>query len=213
MTDSGVIINPLEIEARSFEIIDGEAGKHGYDALQWPVVRRIIHTTADFDFARTTVFSPEAVEAGIAALRRGEGILCDTNMVAAGVNKARLSTFGSDLRCHVADPEVAEMARAGGITRSIVATRKGINEGCGIFLIGNAPTALFELLRQVREGRANPSLVVGVPVGFVGAEESKETLLETELPYITCRGRKGGSAIAAAILNALMILAQGEGLK
>ena len=207
MTDSGVIINPLEIEARSFEIIDGEVGTHGYDALQWPVVRRIIHTTADFDFARATVFSREAVEAGIAALRRGETILCDTNMVAAGVNKSRLRTFGSDLSCHVADPDVAEAARAKGITRSIVATRKGIAEGCGIFLIGNAPTALFELLRQVREGRTKPSLVVGVPVGFVGAEESKEALLETELPYITCRGRKGGSAIAAAILNALMILA------
>ena len=208
MNKGSVIINPLEIEARSFEIIDGEVGAHGYDALQWPVVRRVIHTTADFDFARTTVFSSEAVEAGIAALRRGEGILCDTNMVAAGVNKSRLRSFGGALHCHVADPDVAEAARAGGITRSIIATRKGIQEGCGIFLIGNAPTALFELLRQVREGRANPSLVVGVPVGFVGAEESKEALLEMGLPYIACRGRKGGSAIAAAILNALMILAE-----
>lgn len=207
MTNGGVIINPLEIEARSFEIIDGEVGAHGYDARQWPVVRRVIHTTADFDFARATIFSSGAVEAGIAALRRGEAILCDTNMVAAGVNKGRLQAFGGDLCCHVADPEVAEAARAEGITRSIVATRKGIGEGCGIFLIGNAPTALFELLRHVREGRANPSLVVGVPVGFVGAEESKEALLETGLSFITCRGRKGGSAIAAAILNALMILA------
>jgi precorrin-8X/cobalt-precorrin-8 methylmutase len=128
-------------------------------------------------------------------------------MVAAGVNKARLRSFGGDIRCFVADPEVAEVARAEGITRSIVAMRKGVEEGCGIFLIGNAPTALFELLGQVRQGRSNPSLVIGVPVGFVGAEESKEALLETKLPYIACRGRKGGSAIAAAILNALMILA------
>jgi len=207
MTHGGVIIDPLEIEARSFEIIDGEVGAHGYDALQWPVVRRIIHTTADFDFARATVFSPGAVEAGIAALRRKEKVLCDTNMVASGVNKSRLKTFGGDLHCYVADPEVAEAARAEGITRSIVAMRRGIAEGCRIFLIGNAPTALFELLRQICEGGANPSLIVGVPVGFVGAEESKEALLESEIPYITCRGRKGGSAIAATILNALMILA------
>lgn len=208
MTDGGVIINPLEIEARSFEIIDSEVGTHGYDARQWPVVRRIIHTTADFDFARTTVFSLGAVESGIAALRRGEMILCDTNMVVAGINKGRLQSFGSDLRCYVADSEVAATARVEGITRSIVAMRRGIDEGCGIFLIGNAPTALFELLRQVLEGRAKPSLIVGVPVGFVGAEESKEALLETDLPYISCRGRKGGSAIAAAILNALMILSE-----
>jgi precorrin-8X/cobalt-precorrin-8 methylmutase len=208
MTEAGVILNPLEIEARSFGIIDREVGPHGYDALQWPVVRRVIHTTADFDFARATCFSPGAVEAGIAALKRGVAILCDTNMVAAGVNKARLRAFGCDLRCHVADAGVAEAARAAGITRSILATRKGIEEGCGIFLVGNAPTALFELLSQVRQGRVNPSLVVGVPVGFVGAQESKEALLETDLPYIVCRGRKGGSAIAAAILNALMILAK-----
>lgn len=208
MSDAGVILNPSEIEARSFEIIDHEVGPHGYDALQWPVVRRVIHTTADFDFVRSTLFSAGAAEAGIAALKRGEAILCDTNMVAAGVNKSRLRTFGCDLRCHVADADVAGKARAEGITRSIVATRKGIEEGCGVYLIGNAPTALFELLRQVREGRVSPSLVVGVPVGFVGAEESKEALLETDLPYIVCRGRKGGSAIAAAVLNALMILAE-----
>jgi len=207
MSASAVILDPLEIERRSFEIIDAEVGPHAYDASQWPVVRRIIHTTADFDFAGTTCFAPGAVAAAVAALRSGAPVLCDTNMVMAGVNKPRLAAFGSALHCHVADAEVATKASAAGVTRSIMATRKGVADGCRIFLIGNAPTALFELLDLVRTGQAAPALVVGVPVGFVGAEESKEALLASGLPYITCRGRKGGSAIAAAILNALMILA------
>ena len=208
MNGSAVILDPLEIERRSFEIIDAEVGSHPYDKRQWPVVRRIIHTTADFDFASNTVFAPGAVEAGIAALRGGAKILCDTNMVRAGVNKARLAAFGCEIHCHVADAEVAARAKAAGVTRSILATRKGAAEGCRIFLIGNAPTALFELLELARAGQCDPALVVGVPVGFVGAEESKEALLASGLPFITCRGRKGGSAIAAAILNALMILAE-----
>jgi precorrin-8X/cobalt-precorrin-8 methylmutase len=207
VTVGGIVLDPLEIERRSFAIIDGEVGAHRYDDRQWPVVRRIIHTTADFDFATTTCFSPGAVEAGLAALRRGEKVLCDTNMVRAGVNRARLSGFASDIVCHVADPEIARQAREQGVTRSLLAMRQGVADGCGIFLVGNAPTALFELLGLVRAGKARPSLVVGVPVGFVGAAESKEALQATELPFITCRGRKGGSAIAAAILNALMLLA------
>ncbi len=207
MTGSAVILDPLEIERRSFEIIDAEVGPHDYDASQWPVVRRIIHTTADFEFAGSTCFAPGAVAAGIAALRSGAPVLSDTNMVKAGVNKARLAAFGSVIHCHVADAEVAAQARSAGVTRSIIATRKGVAEGCRIFLIGNAPTALFELLNLVRSGQLEPALIVGVPVGFVGAVESKEALLASGLPFITCRGRKGGSAIAAAILNALMILA------
>jgi precorrin-8X/cobalt-precorrin-8 methylmutase len=204
------ILDPQRIETESFRIIDAEVGPHPYDDRQWPIVRRIIHATADFDFATTTCFSPGAVTAGIAALRRGEKVLCDTNMVRAGVSKSRLAAFGSDLLCHVADAEVARQARAHGVTRSLVAMRRGVLEGCGIFLIGNAPTALFELLALARAGAARPALVVGVPVGFVGAAESKEALLASGLPFITCRGRKGGSAIAATILNALMILAEAE---
>jgi precorrin-8X/cobalt-precorrin-8 methylmutase len=203
-----VIIEPAQIEAESFRIIDAEAGAHGFDASQWPVVRRIIHTTGDFDFARTTHFSTGAVAGGIAALRRGEGIYCDTGMVRAGVSKPRLATFGCDLRAHVADPDVAVEAVAQGTTRSVLALRKGAAAGCGIYLIGNAPTALFELLRLVEAGTLRPSLVVGVPVGFVGAVEAKEALFASALPYIVCRGRKGGSAIAAAVLNALMLLAE-----
>ncbi len=210
MTQPVVILNPSEIEGRSFEIIDAEVGDHAFDSLEWPVVRRVIHTTADFEFARTTSFAPGVIPQALAALRGGAKILCDTNMVLAGVNKARLAALNGSIRCHVADPQVAASARAQGITRSILATRKGAEEGCGIFLIGNAPTALFELLDLAEQGLVRPSLVVGVPVGFVGAEESKEALLATGLPFIACRGRKGGSAIAAAILNALMILAEEE---
>jgi precorrin-8X/cobalt-precorrin-8 methylmutase len=210
MTPADIVLDPLEIERRSFAIIDKEVGVHPFDLRQWPIVRRIIHTTADFDFAASTCFSPGAVAEGIAALRRGEKVLCDTNMVRAGVNKSRLAGFGSEIVCHVADAEVAREARASGVTRSLVAMRRGVAEGCGIFLVGNAPTALFELLALARAGVARPSLVVGVPVGFVGAAESKEALVCSGVPFITCRGRKGGSAIAAAVLNALMILAGEE---
>lgn len=210
MTDAGIVLDPLEIERRSFAIIDAEVGAHVHSQQQWPIVRRIIHTTADFDFAGATCFSAGAVEAGIAALRRGEKVLCDTNMVRAGINKTRLAAFGCELVCHVAAPEVAREARAAGVTRSLLAMRRGVAEGCSIFLIGNAPTALFELLALARAGLAAPALVVGVPVGFVGAEESKEALRASGLTFITCRGRKGGSAIAAAVLNALMILAEEE---
>ena len=166
MTRVEPILDPGAIETASFAIIDREVGPHGFDARQWPVVRRIIHTTADFEFAAATCFAPGVIAAAVAALRRGASILCDTNMVLAGVNKTRLARFGCPIACHVADPEVAAAARSEGITRSIVATRKGVAEGCEIFLVGNAPTALFELLRLVEAGAARPALVVGVPVGF-----------------------------------------------
>ncbi|WP_305045433.1 precorrin-8X methylmutase [Geoalkalibacter sp.] len=206
--DSGILLDPAAIEAQSFALIDAEVGPHPYTVRQWPIVRRVIHTTADFDFARTTWFSPGVVDGALAALRGGARILCDTSMVMAGVNKTRLAALGASLACHVADADVAAEARAQGITRSLLATRKGVAEGSSIFLIGNAPTALYELLRLAARGAVRPALVVGVPVGFVGAEESKEALVASGLPAIVCRGRKGGSAIAAAILNALMILAE-----
>jgi len=208
MTSPSVILNPLAIEAKSFAIIDAEVGPHRYDVRQWTVVRRIIHTTADFDFAETTRFSPGVIDAAIQGLRVGGRIVCDTNMVLSGVNKTRLKSFGCEIDCHVADQDVAAAARTQGVTRSILATRKGVENGGRMFLIGNAPTALFELLRLVEAGKVRPALVVGVPVGFVGAAEAKEALLASDVPFITCEGRKGGSAIAAAILNALMILAE-----
>jgi precorrin-8X/cobalt-precorrin-8 methylmutase len=201
------IVKPEAIETESFRIIDAEVGSHHFDEQQWPLVRRIIHTTADFSFVETTEFSFLAVSRGIDALRSGAKILCDTNMVLSGINKTLLAKMGGTAVCHVADSDVAATAKKEGVTRSIIALRKGVKEGCNLFLIGNAPTALFELLRLAAAGEVDPALVVGVPVGFVGAAESKEALCRSELPYICCRGRKGGSAIAATILNALMLQA------
>ncbi len=209
MSEGPTILKPEEIESESFRIIDSEVGPHPFDARQWPVVRRIIHTTADFELAKTSCFSPGVIERALQALRGGAKILCDTNMVLSGVNKARLAKLGGSIACHVADPQVALEAKAAGLTRSTFALRKGVAEGCSIFLIGNAPTALFELLRLAESGEVQPELIVGVPVGFVGAAESKEALMATDLSYISIAGRKGGSAIAAAILNALMLQAEG----
>lgn len=209
MSEGPTILKPEEIEAESFRIIDSEVGPHGYNVQQWPVVRRMIHTTADFELAKTTRFAPGVIDKALTALRGGAKILCDTNMVLSGVNKTRLAKLGGGIACHVADPGVAAEAKAAGLTRSTLALRRGVTEGCSVFLIGNAPTALFELLRLVEAGVVQPHLIVGVPVGFVGAAESKEALLATELPFIAIQGRKGGSAIAAAILNALLIQAEG----
>lgn len=209
MRETGpTILNPEAIESESFRIIDSEVEPHFFDEQQWPVVRRIIHTTADFELAERTRFSPEVIGKALTALRSGAKILCDTNMVLSGVNKTRLAKLGGSVFCHVADPQVAVEAREAGLTRSTFALRKGVAEGCTIFLIGNAPTALFELLRLAEVGAVQPDLIVGVPVGFVGAAESKDALLATALPWITIKGRKGGSAIAAAVLNALMIMAE-----
>lgn len=209
MSEGPTVLKPEEIESESFRIIDSEIGPHQFDDQQWPVVRRVIHTSADFEMAEQMHFSWNVVDSAVMALRYGAKILCDTNMVLSGVNKSRLGKLGSSVVCHVADPQVALDAKAEGLTRSTFALRKGVAEGCSIFLIGNAPTALFELLRLVEAGAVQPDLIVGVPVGFVGAAESKAALLATDLPYIAIEGRKGGSAIAAAILNALMIQADG----
>ena len=208
MSETPTILKPEAIEIESFRIIDSEIGPHQFDEQQWPLVRRVIHTTADFELAEQTHFSWGAIDKALLALRGGAKILCDTNMVLSGVNKARLAKLGGSIHCHVADPQVAVEAKAAGLTRSTFALRKGVAEGCTVFLIGNAPTALFELLRLVEEGAVQPDLIVGVPVGFVGAAESKAALLATDLPYIAIEGRKGGSAIAAAILNALLIQAE-----
>lgn len=206
-------MKPEEIETESFRIIDEEAGEHGWPDAEWQVVRRAIHTSADFEYARSTVFSENAVEKGIAALKGGYGIVTDTNMALSGISKVRLVKFGNKVSCHVADPDVAELAKSEGITRSIAAMRKAIADPNNrIFVIGNAPTALFELLRLTAAGKANPALIIGLPVGFVGAEESKIDLAKTELPipFITNMGRKGGSNVAAAMVNALAIMAGKE---
>jgi precorrin-8X/cobalt-precorrin-8 methylmutase len=208
MAEQPTILKPEEIEAESFRIIDSEIGPHQFDDQQWPIVRRVIHTTADFELAEQMHFSWGVVGRALSTLRCGAKILCDTNMVLSGINKSRLAKLGGRVACHVADLQVAAEAKQAGLTRSTFALRKGVAEGCTVFLIGNAPTALFELLRLVERGEVQPDLIVGVPVGFVGAAESKAALLETDLPFIAIEGRKGGSAIAAAILNALLIQAE-----
>jgi precorrin-8X/cobalt-precorrin-8 methylmutase len=208
-----VHLSPEEIERESFRLIDAEVGPHPWLPDQWPVVRRVIHTSADFDYARSLVFSPDAVVRGVAALRAGRGVVTDTTMALAGISKPRLERSGIRAGCLVADPAVARQAREQGVTRSLLAMRAAAADpGTGIFVIGNAPTALFELLRLVREQGLRPDLVVGLPVGFVGAAESKEELLATlpkcHVPFITNQGRKGGSNVAAAVVNALLILAE-----
>jgi len=208
-------MRPEEIEAESFRIIESEVGAHPCSSAEWPVVRRVIHTSADFDYARSMLFSPDAVTQGVAALRTGRGIVTDTTMALAGIAKPRLKKFGIAAACFVADPEVAREANEQGITRSILAMRKAtIDRGNGIFVIGNAPTALFELIRLIREEGLRPDLIIGLPVGFVGAAESKERLLQVAeefmLPFIANQGRKGGSNVAAAVVNALLILAEDQ---
>jgi precorrin-8X/cobalt-precorrin-8 methylmutase len=208
-----VHLKPEEIEAESFRIIETEAGAHPWGPAEWPVVRRVIHTSADFDYCRSMLISPGAVAHGVAALRSGRGIVTDTTMALSGISRPRLARFGIPTACFVADPLVARTAQAAGITRSLIAMRTGAADpDNGIFVIGNAPTALFELLRLIRDEGLRPDLVVGLPVGFVGAAESKEELIRTageyDLPFITCRGRKGGSNVAAAVVNALLILAE-----
>ena len=203
-------MKPEEIEAESFCIIDREAGEHGWPDAEWQIVRRAIHTSADFEYVQSMVMSEGAVEQALAAIKSGAGIVTDTTMALSGISKARLADFGCALACHVADADVAESARREGITRSIAAMRKAVsNPANRIFVIGNAPTALFELLRLMERGQADPALIIGLPVGFVGAEESKNALAATAyaVPFITNIGRKGGSNVAAAVINALAILA------
>jgi precorrin-8X/cobalt-precorrin-8 methylmutase len=207
-----VHLRPEEIEAESFRIIEAEVGPHSWSAAEWPVVRRAVHTSADFDYVRTMAFSPGAVTRGMEALRAGRGVVTDTTMALAGINKRLLARFHATGSCFVGDPEVAEESIKKGVTRSILAMRRAAADpGNGIFVIGNAPTALFELLRLVREEGLRPDLVIGLPVGFVGAEESKEALIREapagNIPFITNRGRKGGSNVAAAVVNALLIMA------
>jgi len=203
-------MKPEEIETASFRIIDSEAGPHDWSDAEWQVVRRMIHTSADFEYSRSTVFSDNAIEKALEAIRSGCGIVTDTNMALSGISRVKLGRFNNRVSCHVADADVAELARQQGITRSIAAMRKAIaDENNRIFVIGNAPTALFELLRLAELGQVKPALVVGLPVGFVGAEESKIALASTKLaiPFITNMGRKGGSNVAAAVINALAIQA------
>lgn len=201
-------IGPLEIEAESFRIIEKEMGKHSFDENTFKVVQRVIHATGDFSFADNLRMSENAVEHALDALCRGKNILTDVNMVATGISKPLLQQWGNKVICKIADPEVATAAKSTTKTRAEVAIEMGMQENIGIVAIGNAPTALLKVLALTKTmKRKDYPLIVGVPVGFVNAAESKELLNQADLPFITSLGRKGGSPVAAATVNALIRLA------
>lgn len=199
------------IEQGSFAIVDAEAGDHGWPDDAWQVVRRMVHATADFDFVKNTEMSDDAIASGVAAIRAGAPIVCDVAMIAMGLSAPRLAHFGCETYVHIADRDVIEQAKAENSTRAVMAMRKArdLIHG-GIVAVGNAPTALLEVVRMVREEDVLPALIVGVPVGFVSAAESKDEAATLPVPYIVCKGRKGGSAVAVAALHALLALAEAE---
>lgn len=199
-----ILHNPMEIEKKSFEIITSEL------AVKLPVenelvVKRVIHATADFDFAENLCFSEHAVTKALEALRKGCDIVTDTQMAKSGINKKILAELGGTVHCFMSDADVGEEAMRRGTTRAAVSMEKAakLEKSC-IFAIGNAPTALLELYDLITSGKLSPALVIGVPVGFVNIIESKETIMKANVPYIVARGRKGGSSVAAAICNALL---------
>lgn len=205
MVNHDNIVVPEEIEARSFAIITQEIGKREMDPLQAPIIKRVIHTTADFSYLDTLTFTDNAVESALEALRGGATIVTDTNMALSGINKTALAILGCKAVCFIADAAVAAAAKAQGTTRAAVSMDRAAEiEGPIILAVGNAPTALFRLCDYIDRGVIRPDLIVGVPVGFVNVVESKERVLNCGVPAIVARGRRGGSTVAAAICNALL---------
>ena len=201
-------MKPQDIEDLSFKIIEQEAGHHGFSADQWPIVRRMIHTSADFEYLETVRFHPEAVQKGISAIQKGCHIFTDTNMARVGIRKREIHSFGGQVSCLIADESIAKKALDAGTTRALAAVDMACDKmKDGIYVIGNAPTALLRLIERIREKKASPALVIGMPVGFVNAAESKDALMACDFPYITSKGRKGGSNVAASIVNAMAIMA------
>ncbi len=197
---------PAEIEKRSFEIIESEL-PHPLDPRLAPIIKRVIHTTADFEYATSLCFSEGAVERAHRAIRSGACIVTDTNMAKAGVNQAVLKTYGGEVFCFMADRDIARAAKENGTTRAVASMEQACTlERDLIFAVGNAPTALVRLYELICEGRISPKLVIGVPVGFVNVVQAKELIMESGVPYIVARGRKGGSNVAAAICNALLYM-------
>src|SRR5260370_11220816 len=197
------------IEDASFAISDAEAGQHPFAPSGWQGVRRVIPATADFEFKTTMRFQRDAVTAGIVALKSGCPIVVDVKMIDVGLNAERLAVYGCKVHCFISDDDVIRTAKEANSTRAIEAMRKARREGLldgAIVAVGNAPTALLEIARMVTEEGARPALVVGVPVGFVSAAESKEAILAPAAPAIVARGRKGGSPIAVAVIHALLLL-------
>lgn len=204
-------VKPKEIETRSFEIITQELGDRELIPGTELIVKRCIHTSADFDCADNLCFSEGAVEKAIAAIKEGACIVTDTQMAKAGINKKALAKYGGEVLCFMSDEDVAETAKANGTTRAVASMEKAAAMGKPfIFAVGNAPTALVRLYELIQEKKIAPRLIIGVPVGFVNVVQSKEMIMETEIPYIIARGRKGGSNIAACICNALLYMIDNE---
>lgn len=202
---------PGEIEKRSFEIITEELGDRMICPENEAVVKRVIHTSADFDYYENLTFSPGAVSKGIEAIKKGACIVTDTQMARSGINKAVLESFGGEALCFMSDEDVREAAKSNGTTRATASMEKAAELSRPIiFAIGNAPTALVRLYELITEGKLRPELIIGVPVGFVNVIESKELILELPVPYIVARGRKGGSNVAAAICNAMLYAARDQ---
>ncbi len=203
-------VAPTEIEAESFRIIERELGPTGFSTGEFAVVRRCIHATGDFSFAESMRFHPRAIEAGLQAIRDGRNILVDVSMAAGGISGRLLGRFGGRVVCRISEEETARLAAAEGITRSQAAMRRAVADNIGIVAVGNAPTALLEVMELIRREVFHPALVIGMVVGFVNAAESKEILAGQPYPYITTLGRKGGTPVAVAAVNALLRLAGGD---
>lgn len=202
-------VDPDKIYDYSFSIIAEEMGNHDFSVDEWKIVRRVIHASADFELGRSVIIHPNAIQAGVEAIRKGRHVIADVQMIESGTGKKRFQKHGGDVHCYISDPDVMVEAKRLNTTRAIISMQKAVkeNEG-GIYAIGNAPTALLELIRLIKEGIAKPDLIIGMPVGFVSAAESKEELAKiTEIPFITNIGRKGGSTVTVAALNAISLLA------
>lgn len=198
---------PMDIEKRSFEIIGEEMGPHNFNDKELSIIKRVIHTTADFEYKDLIYMSSGAIDSALELLKKGVTIYTDTNMAASGINKKALEKLNCKVICYVSQEEVAEIAKEKGITRSMAAVEKAAEDGVELFVFGNAPTALFKLKELIEAGKTKCKFIVGAPIGFVGAAESKEEIEKLQaVPMITVRGRKGGSAVAAAIINALMYM-------
>lgn len=197
---------PMDIEKGSFEIIGKEMGPHNFNDEELQIIKRVIHTTADFEYKDLVKINNNAIEVGKNLFKKGVTIYTDTNMALSGINKRALKKLNCDVKCFVNLDDVHKIAKERGITRSMAGVEKAVEDKVEIFVFGNAPTALFRLMELMKEKKANPGFIVGVPVGFVGAEESKRKLEEMDIPHITIRGRKGGSTVAASIINALMYM-------
>jgi len=201
------------IEDESMRIIEDEIGTHPYNEQEWPIVRRVIHSTADFDFARDNkiIFHKDAVRSGLSGLKNGCSIIVDVNGIIGLMNKQNPKDFGNNVVCNISEPSLMEEAKKQGKTRAEMSMRVAKEDmNGGIVVVGNAPTALLEVMKMIREGITKPALVIGIPVGFVSAVESKAELAEMDIPFITNRGRKGGSPCASAIVNALYKLLRQE---